>query len=124
MAYSTNSSATTYRVVTLTASVPHNFVTGTTATSTSNALTAHKGVEVTFQNQSTSAINVYIVNSVSNVPAIGSTSTLGVGGIALSQNTAYTIGKRHAPSAIQMQDWYVVSTSSNGICVAQLVRAV
>jgi len=117
------SSLTTYRVVTLSTSTPYNFVTGTTATNTGVPLAANKGVEVTFQNQSTGATNIYVGGSDLTI-SVGATSTTGVGGIVISQNGAYTVGKRSNASAIQMQDWFVISTSSNAICVAQLSKAV
>lgn len=112
-----------YRIVTTTTSTPINFVTGTTATSTAAVSPNDKGCEVTFQNQSTSAVNIYIASSSASI-SIGATSTLGVNGIALAQNGTYAIGKRHAPVAIQMLDYWVLSTSSNAICVAHLVHAV
>lgn len=117
------SSITTYRIVTLTTSTPYNFVTGTTATSTGNAVPANKGVTINFQNQSTGATDVYVGGSDLTI-SIGATSTTGVGGIKLSQNGSYSIEPRHGASAINMQDWFVCSTSSNSICVAQLLRMV
>lgn len=111
-----------YRIVTLTTSTPYNFVSGTTATSTSTD-SGDKGVEVTFQNQSTGATNVWIGGSTMAI-SIGTTSTVGAGGIMISQNGTYSVGHRHAPTAIQMNDWYVASTSSNAICAAHLVKAV
>jgi hypothetical protein len=116
-------SSKTFRVVTLSVSTPYSFVTGTTATSTANS-PDYKGCEVVFQNQSTGATNVWIFDSSTGSIAIGATSTLGAGGILVAQNGSYQLGKRHAPSAIQMTDWFVASTSSNTICVAQLVKAV
>lgn len=113
----------TYRIVTLSTSTPYNFVTGTTATSTSNPVAANKGVTVNFQNQSTASTDVYIGGSDLTI-SIGATSTTGTGGIKLAQNGSYTIEPRHAPSAIIMDDWYVISTSSNAICVGQVVRMV
>lgn len=111
-----------YRILTASTSTPYNFVSGTTATSTS-ASPDDKGVEVTFQNQSTGATNVWIGGSTMAI-SIGSTSTTGAGGIMVSQNGSYSIGHRHAPSAVQMNDFYVASTSSNAVCVAMLVKAV
>lgn len=116
-------SVKTYRIVTLSTSTPYNFVTGTTATSTGNTVAANKGVTVNFQNQSTGATDVYIGGSDLTI-SIGATSTTGVGGVKLAQNGVYTIEPRHSPSAIIMDDWYVCSTSSNAICVAQVVRMV
>jgi len=116
------SSIKVYRVLTATASSPHSFVTGTTATSTSN-LPEDKGVTVIFQNQSTGATDVYIGPS-GFALSMGATSTTGAGGIKIAQNGVYQIQPRHAPTAIHMNDFYVASTSSNGICVAQLVKAV
>lgn len=117
------SSLTTYRIVTLSTSTPYNFYTGTTASSTGNVPTSSKGVEVTFQNLSTGSTDVYVGGSDLTI-SIGATSTTGVGGIWIPQGAAFTVGKRHAPSAIQMQDWFVISTSSNAICVAQLLKFV
>lgn len=112
----------TYRIVTLSTSTPYSFTTGTTATSTGTTA-ADKGVEVTFQNQSTAATNVYIGDSAMAI-SIAATSTTGASGIMIAQNGSYQVGKRHAPSAVQMSEWFVISTSSNAICVAQLVKAV
>ena len=112
----------TYRVVTLVASSPYSFATGTTATSTGTTA-ADKGVEVTFQNQSTGSPNIYIGGPDLTI-SISATSTTGVGGIQIAPGGSYTVGKRHAPSAIQMSEWFVISTSSNATCVAQLLKAV
>lgn len=111
-----------YRIVTTSTSTPFNFVSGTTATSTSSS-PSDKGCEVTFQNQSTGTTNVWIGGSTMAI-SIGATSTNGAGGLMIAQNGTYQIGKRHAPSAIQMNDYYVASTSSNAICVAYLINAV
>ena len=113
-----------YRLTNFAASTPINFVTGTSATSTGGAAQpVDKGVEVTFQNQSTSAVNIWIGDS-GVVPVIGTTSTLGTGGVILAQNGTYSVGHRHAPSAIQMNEWYMASTSTAAIAFAILVKAV
>jgi len=112
-----------YRIVTTTTSTPFSFTSGTTATSSGPIGYDDKGVELTVQNQSTAATNIWIGGS-DVVPSIGATSTLGVGGIMVAQNATFQIGKRHAPSAIQMTDYYVTSTSSNAIAVAFLLKGV
>lgn len=112
-----------YRVVTLTPSVAHSIVSGTTAAATVPASPDDKGVEVTFQNQSTGAVNVYIGPS-GFAPSIGTTSTTGTGGIVIAQNGTFSLGHRHAPSAIQMNDFYIASTSSNAVVTAFLLKAV
>ena len=112
-----------YRVVTSTPSVAHNIVTGSTAAPTAPYSVADKGVEVTIQNQSTGSFNIYVGDSSLTV-SIGATSTAGVGGILLTPNDAYTLGKRHAPSAIQLSEWYICSTSSLGVAVVHLLKAV
>jgi hypothetical protein len=112
----------TFRVVTATVSVGHNFVTGSTAATGANTLSDNKGVGVIFQNQSTAATDIYI-GGVGIVPSIGSTSTSGVGGVKVAQNGIYQL-ETGAPSGVQMDEWYVTSTSSNAVCVAQLIKAV
>lgn len=114
-----------YRVVTTTPSAPYNIASGTTVAPTANATYLDKGVEVTFQNASTGAITIYIGGSDLQVTDITATSTAsGTQGISLAQNATFQIGKRHSPTAIVMSDFYVISTSSKGICVAQLLKAV
>lgn len=100
-----------------------NWISGTTSQGvTSDPL--DKGVEVTFQNQSTAAVNVYIGPSNVAVGA-GNTSTIGsLPGIALAQNGTYAIGKRHAPSAIQMSRLWVATTSSIAVVSAHLIHAI
>lgn len=118
------SSMKIYRLTNFTASAGINFVSGTTAAAVGPIASADKGVEVTFQNQSTSAVNIY-VGDVNVVPVIGTTSTLGNGGIVVAQNGTYSVGHRSgAYSAIQMTDWYIASTSTAAIAVALLVHGV
>jgi hypothetical protein len=112
-----------YRVVTSTPSVAHNIVSGTTAANTPPFSANDKGVEVTIQNQSTGNTNIYVGGSDLTI-SIGATSTTGVGGILLTPSDALTLGKRHAPSAIQMNDWYICSTSSLAVAVVHLLKAV
>jgi hypothetical protein len=112
-----------YRIVTSVASSPMNFVSGTTSGIGTVTDPSDKGVSVTFQNQSTGAINVWIGGSTMSI-SIGSTSTVGAGGVVISQSSSYTISPRHAPSAIQMADYWVASTSSLSICTALLIKAV
>ena len=97
-----------------TTSTAINWVTGSTSTATSPVSQLYKGVEVTFQNISTGNTDIWI----------GGADVAQFNGIWLSQQSAYTIGKRHAPSAIQLQEWYVWSTSSSAKAVCQIVRAV
>lgn len=112
-----------YRIVTTTTSTPMNFVTGSTSTASVPYSPDDKGVEVVFQNQSTGAFNVWVGGSTMSI-SVGATSTLGAGGVLIAQNGSYSIGKRHAPAAIQMNDYYVASTSSNAICLAHLIKGV
>lgn len=112
-----------YRVVNQSASAPTNFVSGSTAAPTSNATYVDKGVEVTFQNQSTGAVTVYVGDSAVQT-VVGSTSTLSSFGISLAQNGTFQIGKRHSPTAINMNDFWFVSTSTVAICTAFLLKAV
>lgn len=113
-----------YRIVTTTTSTPMNVVSGTTAAPASNATYLDKGCEVTFQNQSTAATAIWIGGSAMQITSIGATSTLGVTGIMIPQNGSYSFGKRHAPSAINLNDFWIASTSSNAICVVHVIKAV
>lgn len=112
-----------YRLVNQSASAPTNFASGTTAAPSANATYLDKGVEVTFQNQSTSAITIYIGDS-SVQTVVGATSTLTTFGLQLAQNGTYAIGKRHSPTAINMNDFWFISTSTAAIAFAHLMKAV
>lgn len=111
----------TFRVVTLTATVAHSMTLGTTGTPSAPWSYANKGIEVTFQNQSTAATNIWVGPS-DVVPSIGATSTLGTGGHIIAQNGFITFRAQSNGSGIKMEEWYVASTSSNGICFATLLH--
>lgn len=112
-----------YRVVTSVPSSRHNIYTGTTAAPSVNCPAADKGVEATFQNQSTGATDIYVGGSDLAV-AIGATSTLGPGGVKLSIGDAYTVGKTLNGGALQMTQFWVVSTSSMAVCTVHLISKV
>lgn len=117
------SSVKTYRAVftSTSTSLAINWVTGSTSTGGS-ALPADKGVFVIFQNQS-SATNATIggpdVTPNAQGIVLGILST-----VASNTPSSYTVFSAGSFSSIQMTDWYVTSTSSVGIVVAQLVRGV
>lgn len=115
-----------YRMAFTTTSTSHaiNWISGTTSSGTGLADILDKGCEVTFQNQSTGAVNVYIGGPEVGV-ALSSTSTAGtLSGIQIAQNGTYAIGKRTAVSAIQMAQYYCTTTSSAAVVVAHLIHAV
>ena len=116
-------SFTNRRIVTASTSTLYSLGTGTTSTNTSPFPTANKGVELTIQNQSTGSFDIWVGGSDLSIE-IGSTATGLIGGVQLSQGASYTVGKRHAPTAIILDEWYICSTSSRAVAQAQLLRMV
>lgn len=105
------SSVTTVKISITSTSTPYNFGTGTTATSTSNTTPANKGLLATFQNQGAATITV------------GGSDVVTVGGITIAANGTYqVIGG--SPSSVQLNDWFVSSTSSAAVALVQLVKYV
>lgn len=99
-----------------------NLVTGTTATSTSNAVAADKGIMLTFQNLSTAA-NVYIGGSDVS-PTIGIVIGAATTVSTNVSNTYVVFSPTGSNSGIQMNDWYVCATTSAAKVVGQLLKPV
>ena len=111
----------TYRIVTLTTSVAHNFVTGTTASSTGPYGHEHVGRAVIVQNQSTGATNIWVGGPSVVVGAAAASTSTGPFGIQVAQNASFDLSANDT-RAINAHELWVVSTSSNAICVALLAK--
>jgi len=121
----TSGSVKVYRAVftSSTTSLAINWVTGSTATSTAGNLPQDKGVWVVFQNQS-SVANVTICGADLAVNTqgiiLGPLST----GTATQQSNSFNPFSAGSWSGIQMNDWWITSTSSVAACTAMLLKGV
>lgn len=116
----------TYRIVLTTTSVSHNFVSGTTATSTAEgSLAEHVGRSMMVQNQSTGAFTIWVGPQGVVVGAAAASTSTGPFGISIAQNGTYFLdGWQMSGRGVNAYDVWVVSTSSLAIAVGQLHKAV
>ena len=105
------SSITTVKIAITSTSTPYSFGTGTTSTSTTNTTPANNGMIATFQNQGAATIT------------IGGSDILTAGGVTLAANGTYQL-VGSSPSNIQLNDWFVISTSSAAVAVVQILKKV
>lgn len=111
----------TYRAIftSTSTSVAINWISGTTSAAGTPWSNLDRGVAVVFQNQSSAA----------NITVGGADVTPNAQGIVIGARTATDPGRLEimfggGPTCIQLPEWYVTSTSSLAVAVAQLIRYV
>jgi hypothetical protein len=106
----------TYVVTCTLANTAYNFLTGTIAAPTSQATSADKGIEATFQNQAATTTTVF---------KVGASDVVTNGGVRLNgTDAAYTVGKKSTASGIQPSDWWVTSDTAGQVVVMQLIKSI
>lgn len=111
---SNTGSVRTYKMIftTTSTSLAINWISGTTSAAPTPFSPIDKAAEVTFQNISTAALNVWL----------GGSDVAVNNGIFIAQNGTYAAGKTPISAAIQLAEWWACATSTGVTVIAQIVK--